>query len=290
MKRNFALLTSPAFLVALALLLANDFVFKPLFHNQLTGKLSDFAGLFAFALFWMAFFPRRKTVVNLLIACAFAFWKSAFSQNSIEAWNALPLFDVSRVVDYTDLFALIMLPCAQIYAQQVRPLSRISFRFAPQAFALVALFAFAATSPAPDPHRRSAYFREPYRFQVSRSELLQRFQRDVRGTANTSNTTRRDLARESPSPDKADIPEAISEEEANTYTYVLDAQVCGATTPVSFRFALFERDGNKTMLLLRNAEWRCENEDNKNKNETTNDDAMIRSIFEREVIDKLGAR
>lgn len=288
MKRNFALLTSPAFLVALALLLANDFIFKPLFHNQLTGKLSDFAGLFAFALFWMAFFPPRKTVVNLLIAGAFVFWKSAFSQNFIEAWNALPLFDVSRVVDYTDLLALITLPCAQIYARQVRPLCA-SFRFAPQAFALVALFAFAATSPAPDPHRRSAYFSEPYRFQVSRSELLQRFQRDVRGTANTSNTTRRELAHESPSPGKSDIPEAISEEEANTYTYILDAQVCGATTAVSFRFALFERDGNKTMLLLRNAEWRCQNEDNKNT-ENTNDDAMIQSIFEREVIDKLGAR
>lgn len=42
------ILASPGFLISLSLLLCNDFVLKPTFSNQFTGKLSDFAGLFAF--------------------------------------------------------------------------------------------------------------------------------------------------------------------------------------------------------------------------------------------------
>jgi hypothetical protein len=48
------LVTSPAFVCAVALLLLNDWVLKPAFPGWWTGKLSDFAGLFAFALFWSA--------------------------------------------------------------------------------------------------------------------------------------------------------------------------------------------------------------------------------------------
>src|SRR3989442_14409237 len=39
-------LSSPGFLAALAVLLANDLWWKPAFGNWLTDKLSDFAGLF----------------------------------------------------------------------------------------------------------------------------------------------------------------------------------------------------------------------------------------------------
>ena len=39
-------LSSPGFLVALAVLLANDLWWKAAYDNWLTGKLSDFAGLF----------------------------------------------------------------------------------------------------------------------------------------------------------------------------------------------------------------------------------------------------
>src|SRR4051794_546054 len=41
---------SAPFLLSLDLLLLNDQVGKDLFHNALTGKLSDFAGLFSFVL------------------------------------------------------------------------------------------------------------------------------------------------------------------------------------------------------------------------------------------------
>jgi hypothetical protein len=40
--RKLNILASPGFVISLLLLLLNDFVFKTQFHNQLTGKLSDF--------------------------------------------------------------------------------------------------------------------------------------------------------------------------------------------------------------------------------------------------------
>src|SRR5687768_8712248 len=98
--RNLHILASPAFLISLVLLLLNDFVFKPQFHNGVTGKLSDFAGLFAFSLFWTAFFPRRKTFICLSTALLFVFWKSTYSQSAIDGWNSLPFFDIARTVDY----------------------------------------------------------------------------------------------------------------------------------------------------------------------------------------------
>ena len=83
-RRLDALLAPPA-LGALALLLLNDFVLKPAFHNALTGKLSDFAGLFLFAVFWIAVFPRHRGLVVLATAAGFVFWKSPAAQPLIDA-------------------------------------------------------------------------------------------------------------------------------------------------------------------------------------------------------------
>ncbi len=54
MERRFDALLAPPVLASLALLLANDLVLKPAYHNAATGKLSDVAGLFVFVLvFWL---------------------------------------------------------------------------------------------------------------------------------------------------------------------------------------------------------------------------------------------
>lgn len=74
------LVTSPCFLLAIALLGANDFLFKPLFHNWLTGKVSDFAGLFAFALFLIAIVPRFPWAMVCLSGFGFVVWKSELAQ------------------------------------------------------------------------------------------------------------------------------------------------------------------------------------------------------------------
>src|SRR5262245_10359514 len=115
-------LASPAFIAALALLVLNDFVLKPLFHNALTGKLSDFAGLFALTLFVATFWPQHRRVAACAIAVAFTFWKTSYAGPLIEAWNAVAPFAFARTVDLTDLVALPMIPLAVGAAPRLEPL------------------------------------------------------------------------------------------------------------------------------------------------------------------------
>ena len=168
--RNLHILGSPAFLVGLFLLLANDFVFKAQFHNSFTGKLSDFAGLFVFPLFWSAFFPRRKALIFIATAVLFVFWKSTYSKFLIEGWNSLPFFGIYRTVDYSDLWALLILPPAYFYSDtssRVLVPNRLIY-----AIAIVSVVAFTATSFS---HKVS--YNNQYQFQMTRKDLLERMRR-----------------------------------------------------------------------------------------------------------------
>jgi hypothetical protein len=82
-----------------AILLANDFFLKATFHNDLTGKLSDFAGLAALALFVQLLLPRLAAGAFLGIACAFIWWKSMLSASFIEFANGVLPFSIGRTVD-----------------------------------------------------------------------------------------------------------------------------------------------------------------------------------------------
>jgi len=169
-NRSLHLLGSPGFLIGLSLLLLNDFVFKQQFHNAFTGKLSDFAGLFVFSLFWIAFFRRRKTFICISIAVLFVFWKSAYSQFLIAGWNRLPLFGVERTVDYSDLCALLIVPLSYLYCK-TSPRVYVPRRLI-HAIAIVSLFAFTATS-----FSHKVPFDNQYQFQSSRKGLIERIAR-----------------------------------------------------------------------------------------------------------------
>ncbi|HWK88723.1 MAG TPA: hypothetical protein VNP72_01960, partial [Longimicrobium sp.] len=99
------LLLSPLLLASLALLVLNDHVLKAAYGSWLTGKLSDFAGLLAFALFWRALLPRRRMLACAAAGLAFAYWKSPAAQPLVDALNAMGA-GVGRVVDWSDLAAL----------------------------------------------------------------------------------------------------------------------------------------------------------------------------------------
>lgn len=147
MKSKLTILTSYWFLIGLFLLLLNDFILKDLYGNWFTGKLSDFAGIFIFFLFWTAIFPKFEKTIFVLIGIFFVFWKSSYSQFLIDDWNALNLMRISRVVDYTDLLALLILPLAFRVRRQEVPVKRL--RFSPVLPLAVASFAFIATSKEP---------------------------------------------------------------------------------------------------------------------------------------------
>ena len=102
------------FLASVALLLINDFYLKYEFHNYLTGKLSDFAGLFAFPYFFSCFFTKRSRQIYVFTAVFFIYWKSSFSQPIFDFIHAYGL-DFDRIVDYSDLFALLILPISYWY-------------------------------------------------------------------------------------------------------------------------------------------------------------------------------
>ena len=169
-RTHFDLLASPGFLLGLSLLLLNDFVLKRSLHGVVSGKLSDFAGLFVFPLFWVAFFPRFRRAIYVLTTALFVFWKSSYSQPLIELWNSLPFFGVARTVDYSDLVALLILPWSFHYS--VRHSTIGKHRAWLYAIGIISIFAFTATS-----YRTSLAYDNQYSFPVSKQELLERMSR-----------------------------------------------------------------------------------------------------------------
>lgn len=142
MKIRGHIFISAGFITALILLLLNDLVLKQAFHNALTGKISDLAGLFIFPLFITALFPGKKRMIFIITAVFFIFWKSPLAQPMIDAWNNITAFHISRTVDYSDYIALLMLPAAWYYkGTRTLPLPLLRIPVI-----LVALFAFCATS------------------------------------------------------------------------------------------------------------------------------------------------
>lgn len=154
---RIALLTSPAFLLALALLVLNDWVLKERYGTWWTGKLSDVAGLFAFAVFWAALLRRRRGRVFVLTALGFAMWKSPLSQPVLDAWNALDIVPLRRVVDYGDWLALLVLLPAYWFVTRsptsaCRSRSSNARRAGAVFGAIAAVLAFSATSIVPPAH------------------------------------------------------------------------------------------------------------------------------------------
>ncbi|HYN83707.1 MAG TPA: hypothetical protein VER32_00540 [Pyrinomonadaceae bacterium] len=260
MRRDVNLLTSPLFLAGLALLLANDLLLKSLFHNALTGKLSDFAGLFVFPFFWSALAPRRRRAAYVLTAAGFVFWKSPLSQPLLDAWNALGLMRVARVVDATDLVALAVLPLSEAYllgrrrAAEDRPPTALAWRrYANAAVLLLSVFAFAATS-----YRTGfEYEGEAFTFADTREGLVKRFEKLQHKVWRGNHWSSR------PGPDE--------------YTIRIKADYCFDS--ISALVEMKEQPGGRTLLVLRRLEHECPEEGN--------DKADMLTIFMREVVEKL---
>jgi len=107
---RFWILRSPVFLVSLALLVANDLYLKAAYPGWFTGKLSDFSGLLVFSLFLFPLVRVGAAKVASAVAIFFIWWKSPYSSFAIELVNGTGLIAIGRVVDYSDLIALVVLP------------------------------------------------------------------------------------------------------------------------------------------------------------------------------------
>jgi len=177
-------LSSPGFIVALAILLANDLWWKAAYGNWLTGKLSDFAGLFLVVVLATAFRPANGRAIAVVAAVGFTLWKSPLSQPLIDLWNATALYRIARVVDYSDLLALIIVPAARHYVAIARPLAPAALRYPIVAVALVAILGTSKAQPGwlmsqADRIEYFPFLSQPVIFEVAapRAEVLDRLHR-----------------------------------------------------------------------------------------------------------------
>ena len=171
--------SSPGFLAALAVLLANDLWWKAAFGNWLTGKLSDFAGLFVVVVLATAFRPANSRAIALATAIAFALWKSPAAQPLIDGWNAMAPYPIARVVDYSDLLALSMIPLARRYVVVARPIAPAASRYPIMGLALLAILGTSKAPPVTEPYQAMehvTFYSEPplYGVAASRAEVLER--------------------------------------------------------------------------------------------------------------------
>lgn len=166
---NITKASHPVFILSVLLLIVNDWYLKPIFHNDFTGKLSDFAGLFAFAFFFSILFPKRIKVIHILTGVVFVFWKSELSQPWIDWINTVGI-PIYRTVDLTDCIALCTLPLSyqlfkKSFTADLRP-------FLQKTVLVVSCFAFAATTMPGREQRKYVDINKEYQFDFSKRKLI----------------------------------------------------------------------------------------------------------------------
>ncbi len=143
-----------AFLLGLSVLLLNDHWLKATFGNALTGKLSDFAGVLIFPLFLQFIFRFKHLEWPIILTIlGFTLWKSPLADSFIALVNELPGYQISRVVDYSDLWAFAILPITYwvLKGGAGLRLNRTAVRtYASVSLMIVSVFAFVATSQEDD--------------------------------------------------------------------------------------------------------------------------------------------
>jgi hypothetical protein len=164
-------LGNPAFIAAVFILILNDWYLKQTFHNDLTGKMSDFAGLFAFPFLLAALLPRKVTGVYVLTFLLFILWKSVFIQPLIDGLNALGI-PVHRTVDYSDYIALLVLPFSHYIFNR-----STAYSLKPALLnttVVIASVSFMATTMPPGTYTTFNDVNKTYTFNCSKRELVSR--------------------------------------------------------------------------------------------------------------------
>lgn len=108
--RNPRLLLNAYFITALTVLVCNDHLWKFAYANALTGKLSDLAGLVLLPLVICFLIPPSRERAIWWAALFFIFWKTPWSGPVISWYNDFAPIPISRIVDYSDFWALLVLP------------------------------------------------------------------------------------------------------------------------------------------------------------------------------------
>jgi hypothetical protein len=270
---------APWFLVGFTLLVINDFVLKVAFGNFLTGKLSDFAGLFVFPFFISAILPARRDLVYVATGILFCAWKSPLSGLLIGFVNGFNVVSIGRTVDYTDLIALTVMPVSLFYfdSRAARPhavTSHVTSAFA-ASVAIASVFAFGATTMAGE---RSVTMDRVY---YVRERVA-----DVRSVLEENESIRLERFEHQ----TLNLP-TNSDGSNNPNTWIVEfhprQKLCGSSL-ATFRFVVAD-DGSRSQIAPTFVHFQCPDE----KMQPTVNAATeryeeeFRAIFEREVIQRL---
>lgn len=173
-----SLMFHPVFLASLLILLFNDFYFKQAFSNGLTGKLSDFAGLIVFPIFIAHLFPNSKKWVSIVAGILFVIWKTPLVSPLIDILNQTLPFRIQRIIDYTDYWALIVLPFTHNFINNASKTdfnNRYILRISEIGLTVLTLFAICATSylgPTEIP-KGTIYIGKNYKIKKTEKEVVE---------------------------------------------------------------------------------------------------------------------
>ncbi|MDX2174269.1 MAG: hypothetical protein SFY56_14295 [Bacteroidota bacterium] len=175
--RKSDLILNPYFLIGLFFLALNDFYLKWEFGNFLTGKLSDFTGLLIFPMFIAFIFPKLSKTVSFLSGLGFIIWKTPISEPFIQALNNICFININRVIDYTDLSALFILPFSHYLInyklKDNLAKNKFIFKINKAIILLVSLFTFCATSIRREYiPEGTVYIGESYKIKMPRESVL----------------------------------------------------------------------------------------------------------------------
>ncbi len=152
----------------------------------MTGKLSDVAGLFIFPFFWSTFFARHEFKIYLLTVLIFVFWKTPISTDSINWTNHTFGTEFSRVVDYTDLITLLILPISYLhFKRKIETNIEYNFRIFQILIIGISIFAFVATTLPRKEVKTNLQIGEPYIVALSKQEIFTNRMEPARGLSDS---------------------------------------------------------------------------------------------------------
>ncbi len=124
--RNRNLILNYIFLSCLVVLFLNDHFFKFQYTSWFTGKLSDIAGIILLPMLLAYLFPKLKENSVFAASLFFTVWKSPFSERCIEIYNMISPISIHRVVDFSDLLVLLLLPIPYFLIKNINALEQFS--------------------------------------------------------------------------------------------------------------------------------------------------------------------
>ncbi|MCH2026390.1 MAG: hypothetical protein MK172_11680 [Verrucomicrobiales bacterium] len=133
--------------------------------------MSDFAGLYSFTFFSCSLLQKKySNSICIAIAAIFFLWKSELSQGFIELWNTFGPYNIDRTVDYSDLFALVVIPLAKKHSLKERSyVLTPALKYFKAVIIVISVFSFLATAG-------TVGNVEIYDLPYSKSELNERMQ------------------------------------------------------------------------------------------------------------------